>query len=37
MNEKAKASGEQARALDPHEWIALVEDVLGRGPNAGGL
>jgi putative addiction module component (TIGR02574 family) len=28
MNEKAKALGEQARALTPQERIALVEDVL---------
>lgn len=28
MNEKAKALGEQARALNPQERIALVEDVL---------
>ena len=28
MNKKTKALGEQARALNPQERIALVEDVL---------
>lgn len=28
MNEKTKLLGEQARALSPHERIALIEDVL---------
>jgi putative addiction module component (TIGR02574 family) len=28
MNEKTKVLGEQARALDPRERIALVEDLL---------